>query len=112
MASGMAVHNLRDLWRAMERPTALPYVYAFDEELKAAVEGAPQGREEAMKLLLKSPNARKAHPTFEHLLPVHVAAGAAANETGKRLWTLPEGSMSWAMFRFGDVLDSASIAVA
>jgi len=56
-----------------------------------------------MVQLLKRPDARQAHPTFDHLLPIHVGAGAAGEDQGERLWTLAEGSMSWAQFRFGQV---------
>ena len=43
------------------------------------------------------------YPTFEHLLPIHVGVGAAGTDKGERLWTLKDGSMSWAQFRFGNV---------
>ena len=33
----------------------------------------------------------------------HVVAGAAGEDRGQRLWTLEDGSMSWAQFRFGEV---------
>lgn len=103
ICSGMAVHNLRDLWAAMSKPGALPYTHSFDEALKSAVEQKPADREAAMAELLKRPDARQAHPSFEHLLPIHIAAGAAGEDAGSRLWTLPEGSMAWAQFRFGNV---------
>ena len=38
IVSGMAVHNLRDLWTAMSRPGAMPYAITFDAALKEAVE--------------------------------------------------------------------------
>lgn len=103
ICSGMAVHNLRDLWATMGKPGALPYTYSFDEALKKAVEQDPEVRNAAMAELMARSDARKAHPSFEHLLPVHVAAGAASEDRGERLWTLPEGSMAWAQFRFGEV---------
>jgi 4,5-DOPA dioxygenase extradiol len=53
--------------------------------------------------LLRRSDARQAHPSFEHLLPIHIGAGAAGSDNGKQLWTLPQGSMSWAQFRFGEV---------
>lgn len=56
-----------------------------------------------MAALLTRSDARRAHPSFEHLLPIHIGAGAAGKDMGKQLWTLPEGSMSWAQYRFGDV---------
>lgn len=103
IVSGMAVHNLRDMARAWGRPGALDYVYSFDRALKEAVEGKVEERQAAMAGLLRREDARMAHPTFEHLLPIYVGAGAASEEAGKQLWTLPEGSMSWAQYRFGEV---------
>lgn len=38
IVSGMAVHNLRDLWASMGRPGAMPYTLSFDQALKDAVE--------------------------------------------------------------------------
>jgi 4,5-DOPA dioxygenase extradiol len=103
IVSGMAVHNLRDMRFGFAN--LRPYVKSFDEALREAVESDPKDGERDAKMveLLKRPDARGAHPTFEHLLPIHVGAGAAGTDSGKRLWTLPEGSFSWAQFRFGDV---------
>jgi len=56
-----------------------------------------------MSGLMRRGDARKAHPSLEHLLPVYVAAGAAGEDLGVRLWTLPEKSLSWAQYRFGEV---------
>lgn len=96
------MHNLRDMWRGTEN--LRPYTKSFDEALRDAVETDGEGRrEEKLIQLLKRPDARPAHPSFEHLLPIHVGAGAAGADKGKRLWTLAEGSFSWAQFRFGDV---------
>ena len=107
IVSGMAVHNLRDLGFAMGKSRPMPYAVSFDEALKEAATSAPEEREGNMARLLKRPDAREAHPTFEHLLPIYVGAGAAGKDVGRRLWTLPEGSMSWAMYRFGNVGDAA-----
>ena len=38
IVSGMAVHNLRDLWRSMSKPGAMAYTTSFDQALKDAVE--------------------------------------------------------------------------
>ncbi|KAI5203014.1 aromatic ring-opening dioxygenase LigB subunit [Aureobasidium subglaciale] len=103
IVSGMAVHNLRDMWQAMQRPAPMPYSVSFDAALKEAVEQKPEDRQKAMAELLRRSDARKAHPSFEHLLPVHIGAGAAGDDAGKQLWTLPQGSMSWAQFRFGEI---------
>ncbi|KAI9697447.1 MAG: hypothetical protein M1836_004725 [Candelina mexicana] len=106
IVSGMAVHNLRDLGVSFGNPKPMPYTTSFDEALKDAVTVKPAEREQKLTKLLKRGDARQAHPTFDHLLPIHVGAGAAGNDFGKRLWTLQEGSMSWAQYRFGEVAGS------
>lgn len=103
IVSGMAVHNLRDMGRWWGQPGAAEYTKSFDEALRDAVEQPAESRQMAMAQLLKRSDARKAHPSFEHLLPIFVGAGAAGEDVGKRFWTLPEGSMSWAQYRFGEV---------
>jgi 4,5-DOPA dioxygenase extradiol len=104
VCSGMAVHNLRDFRSSYGRPGYQPYAVTFDDALKEAAEqSSVEARDREMVALLQRSDARKAHPSFEHLLPVHVAAGAAGEDLGKQLWTMPEGSMSWAQYRFGEV---------
>ncbi|KAJ6113355.1 hypothetical protein N7523_006672, partial [Penicillium sp. IBT 18751x] len=109
IVSGMAVHNLRDMRFTWGNPRPLPYAVSFDEALKEAVTSAPDEREQAMAALLKRPDARQAHPTFDHLLPIHIGAGAAGLDLGKRTWSYPEGSMSWSQFRFGEVGNASSL---
>ena len=99
----MVVHNLRDLPISFSSSNPLPYTVSFDEALKTAVEDDPASREMSMAGLLQRPDARESHPTLEHLMPIYVGAGAAGLDPGKRLWTLKEGSMSWAQYRFGDI---------
>ncbi|KKK27160.1 aromatic ring-opening dioxygenase LigB subunit [Aspergillus rambellii] len=108
VVSGMAVHNLRDMQFTWGNPRPLPYTVSFDEALKDAVVTPPAERAKAMADLLKRGDARQAHPTFDHLLPIHIGAGAAGDDLGKRLWTLKEGSMSWAQYRFGEVANASS----
>ena len=103
VVSGMAVHNLRDMRFAVGKSGPMPYTTSFDEALKDAVTVAPAEREKAMAALLEREDARQAHPEFDHLLPIFVGAGAADQDVGRRLWTLKEGSTSWAQYRFGDV---------
>jgi 4,5-DOPA dioxygenase extradiol len=52
---------------------------------------------------MKRSDARNAHPTLEHILPVYVSAGAAGSDVGEQLWTFPEMSLNWAQYRFGKV---------
>lgn len=95
IVSGMTVHNLRDFRRCFGMSGAMPYAVSFDEAVKEAVEQPVEQRQQAMASLLSRPDARKAHPSFDHLLPIHIGAGAAGDDLGKQIWTLPEGSMSW-----------------
>jgi 4,5-DOPA dioxygenase extradiol len=77
------------------------YAFSFDEALKKAATSKAEEREAKMSELMKRADARKAHPTLEHIFPMHVAAGAAGLDVGIQLWTLPEKSLSWAQYRFG-----------
>lgn len=97
----MSVHNLRDIpfSPATKQPSA--YTVSFDKALREAVESELDGREERMAALVKRPDARSAHPTFDHFWPVVVACGAGAEEKGTRIWGMSEGGMGWAMFRWG-----------
>ena len=79
------------------------YAFSFDEALKDAVTAQPDDRQAKMSALMRRDDARKAHPSLEHLLPVFVGAGAAGLDLGEQLWTYPEGSLSWAQYRFGKV---------
>lgn len=44
-----------------------------------------------------------AHPAFEHLLLIYVAAGAAGECVGEQLWTMSQTSIGWAQYRFGNI---------
>ena len=101
IVSGMAVHNLRDMHKTFGDPTPMPYTVSFDEALRAAVTSSAFERERRMAQLLARPDARQAHQTFDYLLLIFVGAGAAGEDLGERLWTLAEGSLSWAQYRFG-----------
>jgi 4,5-DOPA dioxygenase extradiol len=81
------------------------YAFSFDEALKEAATAKPEERQAKMLALMKRSDAREAHPSWEHILPIHVAAGAAGPDSGKQLWTFPEGSLSWAQYRFGEVAE-------
>jgi len=104
VASGMSVHNLRHFMMTRGTGKTMPYAVSFDAAMKDAVETKPgEHRDENMVDLLHRPDARQAHPTFEHLLPIHIAVGASGEDQGKQLWTMTEASMGWAQYRFGEV---------
>lgn len=76
--------------------------------LKEAVEEKEvRVREEKMEKLAERSDCRRAHPTVEHLLPLHVAVGAAGEDKGVELFEMLEGGMAWGLYRFGDVGNSS-----
>lgn len=107
IVSGSAVHNLRDLRIGMMTGKTLPYSATFDKAIEEAVAVSPEERQKKMADLLKRNDARKAHPTFDHLLPIFIGAGAAGEDRGVRIAGQAEGSMSWAQYRFGEVSSAA-----
>lgn len=77
LASGGAVHNLREFRFSRGGPGAPPAAWAtgFIDWLDGALAA---GDDQAVgEWLSRSPDARRAHPTDEHFLPLPVALGAA-----------------------------------
>ncbi|KAH8690752.1 putative aromatic ring-opening dioxygenase LigB subunit [Talaromyces proteolyticus] len=103
VGAGMAVHNLHDYRASRTTGQTMPYAFSFDEALKEAATAEPEDRQGKMLALMKRSDGRAAHPTLDHILPIYIAAGAAGSDIGERLWTLPERSLSWAQYRFGQV---------
>lgn len=100
LGSGSATHNLRALVRGVENAEPEPWAQEFDDWLAGAVE---RGDEAALAdYRAQAPNARDAHPTDEHLLPLHVAYGAAGEGARGRVlhrsYTL--GNLSMASYAF------------
>ena len=98
--SGSATHNLRALVRGGGECEPEPWAQAFDDWLAETVE---KGDEAALAdYRARAPNAREAHPTDEHFLPLHVAYGAAGEGAhGRALhrsFTL--GNLSMASYAF------------
>ena len=79
VGSGSSYHNMQE-----RGPSAFAPSQAFDGWLQRVLAGPdPAGREAALLRWEEAPAARHAHPREEHLLPLMVAAGAAAGETGR-----------------------------
>ena len=76
IASGNLTHNLNDYFVASRKDQQTPsYVRDFAEWIAECVEN--QGLEDMLNYRVTAPNATRAHPTDEHLLPLYVAWGAA-----------------------------------
>jgi 4,5-DOPA dioxygenase extradiol len=100
LATGGATHNLRELNRS--GGPVPDWARAFDDWLVAAVENSD--RDALVDWERQAPNARRAHPSEEHFLPLFVALGAGGRAgRGRRIhegWSL--GGLSMAAFEFTD----------
>ncbi len=82
IASGSLTHNLREFRGGPGR--VAPYVSAFQDWMKRSIEAKDVAAMLDYRRL--APEAERAHPTDEHLLPLFVALGAAgACASGRRL---------------------------
>jgi aromatic ring-opening dioxygenase catalytic subunit (LigB family) len=78
IGSGMSFHNLR----MFRDPRARAIAETFDAWLRDAATREPAERDRALASWADAPSARLAHPREEHLLPLHVIAGAAGADRG------------------------------
>ncbi|KAF8928748.1 Extradiol ring-cleavage dioxygenase, class III enzyme, subunit B [Dissophora ornata] len=105
VASGTAVHNLRDIGTYMRAGGKVaPYVAPFDALLDkvALSESEEERRKAAIEEMAQSKHLWSAHPSLDHLLPFHVALGAAGEGKGKILHKNFMLSLSESAYSFGE----------
>jgi aromatic ring-opening dioxygenase catalytic subunit (LigB family) len=78
IGSGMSFHNMR----AFQSRTSASPADAFDAWLRETTALDPTERNARLARWAEAPGARESHPREEHLLPLMVVAGAAANDRG------------------------------
>lgn len=103
IGSGNTYHNMQVMMRAMRGGGGGgPRGLDFDRWLTQAVtQDDPERRDAMLANWDKAPGARDANPREEHLIPLHVAAGAAGGDRGvKTLEDHVMGAVESA-FRFG-----------
>lgn len=107
IASGGAVHNLRELdWQRIGAPHEKPttqWAQDFETWLRETMALPGQQRSARLAQWQQAPGARRAHPREEHLIPLHVAAGAAEDGPASLIhqsWQM--GSLSLSAWRFGN----------
>ncbi len=84
IGSGMSYHNMR---RFRFDDSALdPDSVRFDQWLTETVSLPASTRAQRLKDWATAPGGRAAHPREEHLLPLHVVAGAAGEDAGRRVF--------------------------
>jgi aromatic ring-opening dioxygenase catalytic subunit (LigB family) len=98
VGSGMSFHNMG----AFRTPAATAPSEVFDRWLTDAVETRDAAaRWDDLAHWSRAPAARQAHPREEHLLPLMVAAGAAADEPGERVFSDTVMMARISGYRFG-----------
>jgi aromatic ring-opening dioxygenase catalytic subunit (LigB family) len=97
VGSGMSYHNLRGFGDQFG-----PASDEFDEWLTGAVCAAEAAvRNQKLQQWQTAPHARLAHPREEHLLPLMVAAGAAGDDVGHRMFSDRVMGVTVSAYRFG-----------
>lgn len=81
IGSGMSFHNMRGF-----APAFQPASRRFDDWLAETVALPREAREHALANWTAAPDARVAQPRPDHLLPLMVAAGAAGDDPGRRIF--------------------------
>jgi len=97
VGSGMSYHNLRAFFRPGKADAEAK---AFDDWLADAVTD-PVRRDERLVDWRDAPAAIACHPEPEHLLPLHVVAGAAGADIGRRVYQDTIIGKAISGFRFG-----------
>jgi aromatic ring-opening dioxygenase catalytic subunit (LigB family) len=81
VGSGMSFHDLRTIMNGDR-----DHAERFDTWLTAAVTAIPARRADLLASWSEAPSARSAHPEEDHLVPLFVAAGAASDDLGLRVF--------------------------
>lgn len=99
VTSGMSFHNMR----GYGDPHFTPISAEFDDWLSAAVESRPGRRDSLLQGWTQAPHARLCHPQDgeEHLIPLLVAAGAAEDSAGRRVYSERVMETTISAYRFG-----------
>lgn len=84
VGTGMTYHNMQRFQRDGNRFNLESR--QFDAWLVDAVTSEPVERNRRLADWDKAPAARAAHPEEEHLLPLHVVAGAAGQDAGEKVF--------------------------
>jgi len=96
VGSGMSYHNLAAMFSGRGAAAAS----SFDTWLNETVRD-PQEREARLSAWRDAPGGLESHPREEHLIPLMVAAGAAAGERGIRTFSESIAGKAISGFQFG-----------
>jgi aromatic ring-opening dioxygenase catalytic subunit (LigB family) len=99
VGSGLSYHNLRQFFS----PRGWGPSREFDAWLNGVLlGGSPKDRNKLLAAWEAAPAARAAHPREEHLLPLHVAAGAAGDDMAELTYHEKDflGGLAVSSYRF------------
>ena len=99
VGSGLSYHNLRQFFS----PRGWGPSREFDAWLNGVLlGGSPQDRDKLLTRWEAAPAARAAHPREEHLLPLHVAVGAAGDDMAELTYHEKDflGGLTVSSYRF------------
>ncbi len=101
IGSGHATHNLRDWMMQVRQPSKLPYVGQFADWLAGRL--AANDSDALVDWREQGPDAKRAHPTDEHFLPLLVAYGAAGEtpRVDRVHREIVGGALAMDAYRFG-----------
>jgi aromatic ring-opening dioxygenase catalytic subunit (LigB family) len=101
IGSGSSYHNLRQFMRPNGRNDDAARFDSWLGETLLSAYGAE--RSERLVKWDRAPAARLAHPHEDHLLPLHVAVGAAEQETGQLIYRQDDffGAITLSSYQFG-----------
>jgi aromatic ring-opening dioxygenase catalytic subunit (LigB family) len=100
IGSGSSYHNLRRFFGRDRRADSA----RFDAWLRDTLVASPPAlRSQRLREWERAPAAREAHPREDHLMPLHVALGAAEGEPGRILYGQDDffGTITLSSYRFG-----------
>lgn len=102
IGSGMSFHNMQTLMRPSEPGSVDPDSVRFDDWLSQTLTDIPAiNRTAALTNWAAAPGARQSHPREEHLLPLHVAVGAALEDPGRQTLSDQVLGVAISAFQFG-----------
>ncbi|MGQ0383862.1 MAG: DODA-type extradiol aromatic ring-opening family dioxygenase [Gammaproteobacteria bacterium] len=103
IGSGMSYHNMGRLMRNLRSGGTRvdPDSERFDDWLGATVALPRAERERRLARWADAPSGPASHPREEHLLPLHVVAGAGGNDSGARAFQDRVLGSVQSAFRFG-----------
>ncbi len=99
IGSGLTYHNMRGFRRSESTAVAEDFEHYLNDAI-----AAPQAATRNQMLVdwEQAPSARLAHPQEDHLIPLMVVAGAAGDDTGKRVFVDHVMNVAMATYVFGE----------